>query len=99
MYLYSVCNTPCHSDKYTGYEMYVSDKSEIVKVVMSPYSKEKGGYYDVKEKHPGEEGFEELVRIVFFNIRTYSYRFHWQDFKNLKKDHPDLFATLEDKIY
>ena len=89
--LYSTADVVFPRGKWTGYEMHVTKTGEVVKVVISPYSKEKGGYYDVQQKQPGEEGFEQLLRIVFAALEKYN----WKAIQNLENDHPELYANLK----
>lgn len=65
--------------------------SEVTGVGKARYTIGKG-FYDRVEKHPNEEGFEELLCEVFRAIVEMS----WQ-LTPLKDHHPDLFKTLYEK--
>ena len=92
-YIYSTADVFIPSGEWTGYELHVSKTGEVVKAALSPYSKEKGGYYDVQKKQLGQEGFEELVHIVFKALK----RYNAQQIHNLQNNHPDLYETLNAK--
>lgn len=83
---------PCK--KFTQYNLYIdSEAKQIVKAGISYLSKEQKGelyHADTTEKEAGEDGFDELVRIVFEAMQKYNQT----AVRNLKEEFPNLYMQF-----